>query len=182
MANNTRTLIFATAVLGAAFGGLIMYVVTQGSHIPQDFKPAPANREAHARMVPGQELQTKRNVRVFTPRQEGDEVKLDGNDAQSPAGEDQATFAVNQFLQSSRIVDAGAKLLSVEHKGNLAILHFNPAFARSYGAIDEKTLLDGLRKTLGQFPDVEKISFVCEGEAISTLGNVDLLEPLTVLR
>lgn len=73
-------------------------------------------------------------------------------------------------------------VLSVDVKDGIATLSFNPAFESGYGTDDERTMIEGLQRTMGQFTDVQKIEIVVDGKNIESLGNIEISEPLDVLR
>ena len=123
-------------------------------------------------------------VEVIKPKldDKGEELTYDKSHEAIPEGQDKVVFAVNRFLEESKIVPAGAKLDSVEVKDKIATLKFNAAFDRTYGTEDERVLVDGILHTVGQFAEIEKVQFTIGGEPMETLGNIDLTTPQTVLR
>lgn len=125
----------------------------------------------------------KGKVQVLKPRYEGDELKYDRHEAEVPTGEDKMVYAVNQYLKASKIApsDALAVKATLASNGDLK-LDFNPAFDHTYGSEDERALVDGILHTLGQFPEINSVSFTIKGEQLETLGHIDLTTPQAVLR
>jgi hypothetical protein len=121
-------------------------------------------------------------VLVFRPYMEGPEVRFTKSEATVPTGVDPRVFAVNEFLKASKVAPEGAIAVGVQVRDGVALMDFSPGFDRSYSTTDEKTMLDGLLTTLGQFQDVEKLQILINGEPIESLGNVEVREPLDVIR
>ncbi|MBS1719189.1 MAG: GerMN domain-containing protein [Armatimonadetes bacterium] len=122
-------------------------------------------------MVPVPEVDDKGQLKMKSRKH-----KLD------PSGEDARLSAVNEFLSSSNIVPKGAKAMSISMRDRTAVIEFNEAFNKTYGTIDEQTILTGLRMALGQFDDVDKILLMVSGKPLDSLGSVDTTEPLDVIR
>jgi hypothetical protein len=171
MKSNQPSLAILLALGILLFGGLATYVaMSPNAKVPDEMKrqnpPQPKEGEA----------------KIFTPKPDGNDITLDADIKPVPKGENPMVFAVNQFLEKAKVTDPKAKLLGVELEADgLAILYFNQAFRQTYGTHDEMTLLDGIRASMGQFPAVNRIKFTIEGEALETLGGVDLTEPIDVL-
>lgn len=179
-----KTLLTVTFLGVAVVGGLAAYV----KFAPADKVPANQHRDIGQKRLPAPEVSIHRSnaaasgkVFVFTPRYEGSELKFDSAEVDVPGDQEPAVFAVNEFLRASKIPDEAARLLSIDLQDNVATLSFNEAFAGGYGSDDEHTLLDGLRTTLGQFEPIEKFRILIDGQAIESLGNVELSE-LDVIR
>jgi hypothetical protein len=119
-------------------------------------------------------------VQLVTPSRDGEDLKLGKHESDVPAGEDPRLFALNHFLRESKIVPDDAKVVGIEVKDGLALVDVSPSFNQTYGTFDEEALLKGIRATLAQFKDIDKVQFFVEGKVVSTLGNVDLSEPIPV--
>jgi hypothetical protein len=170
-ATKTSLLPFLLALGILGFGGLAWYVANNPySDLPREMK------------APKPEVKRESEARIFTPKANGAEITLEERKVEVPKGEDPMVFSVNAFLQRAMVSPPEAKLLGVQvDEDGLATLSFNRAFERTYGTLDEKTLLDGIRASMGQFPNVKKILLTIEGQPLETLGGVDLTEPLDVL-
>ncbi len=165
----TLAIFLAAGLLG--FGGLAYYV----GNSPNSDLPGRNSAQATAKLEEGK-------AKVFTPKMDGATPVLEEQHLDVPKGEDPAVFSVNEFLTRSHVTPDGAKLLGVDvDPEGVATLSFNQKFRQSYGSTDEKTLLDGIRSSLGQFPKIKRIRFTIEGEILESLGNVDLSEPIDVL-
>ena len=99
-----------------------------------------------------------------------------------PDGEEPRAYAVNAFLQASRIADSSVRVLGVDLKDGIARLDFSDGFEQSQGSMDEATLVKGIRAALGQFPDVQSVEFYVSGKRVDELGHLDLSEPQDVIR
>ncbi len=80
-----------------------------------------------------------------------------------PSGEDPMVFAVNSFLQNAKVTDPEGKVMAIDLNDGLATIHFNAPMNHTLGEDDESYLLNGIDKTLAQFPDVKKVEYYAEG-------------------
>lgn len=178
-----RTVAVITLLGVVVVGGLAAYV----KFTPAD-KVTPPEGQHVLRKGPDIDITehpigtSRTKVLVFTPRYEGETLKFDSAQRDVPTGEDPRVFAVNAFLQASKIVEPTARLLSVDVKDGEATLSFSEAFGGGYGTDDEHTLIDGLRTTLGQFEEIQKLLLTVEGKPIESLGSVELSGGLDVTR
>lgn len=124
---------------------------------------------------------TETSVVLFAPKYEGYDLKFETRNATVPSGQDPRVFAVNEYLKASNVAPADSQLLSITIEGSTATLDFNSAFNQTYGTDDERTLLNGILRTLGQFPQIEKALFTINGKPFETMGNIDLTEPQPVI-
>lgn len=161
-ATSTLGLLFAVGILGLV--GLIAYLrLTPAAQIPDELKRA-----------------DKRKVTAYTPVPDGSDVKLQPREVDVPERASPIVTAVNAFLTESNIVPTDARAIGAEIRNGTLHLGFSPAFARTHGSDDEKTLIDGLIATVKQFPEVQRLSLEVDGKPIETLGNVDLTDGLEV--
>ena len=98
-----------------------------------------------------------------------------------PEGVDQTVFAVNLFLDQLDDVGSGG-VERIELNNGIASVYFSSEFRRSYGTEDEQILVNGLLVTLGQFPEIDFVKFYAGGRPLETFGNIDLTDPLPVIR
>lgn len=120
------------------------------------------------------------NVKVFEPEYHNGDLGFKQTEKAPPEGQDPMVYAVNQFLQGSKVAPAGAKCTSAKKEGDTLVLDFSKEFDRTFGTEDEQTLLVGLSKAAGQFPGVQKIRILVDGKPIDSWGNVELTEPIPV--
>ena len=120
-------------------------------------------------------------VKVYSPRYEGDKLKLDPGIQHTIKDEDPKVFAINAFLKTLKVVpkDAVAKTCIVAN--GTATIDFSPAFETSYGTEDEQTILKGIMTTMSQFKGVKFVKMTVGGKTLESIGNVDLTEPQPVL-
>ncbi len=121
-------------------------------------------------------------VMLLTPHYKGEELSFTSSPLSVPPDQDPKVFAINEFLRTTKLSSSDARVLSVDVKDGIATLSFNPAFESGYGTDDERTMIEGLQRTMGQFTDVQKIEIVVDGKNIESLGNIEISEPLDVLR
>lgn len=158
-------------------GALAAYVKFSGaSTVPDDMRKVP-NLQQPAN---NKDSSNDSKVQLITPSRNGEDLKLGKHESTVPAGEDPRLFAVNHFLRESKIVPDDAKAVGIDVKDGLANIDVTPSFNQTYGTFDEEALLKGICESLAQFKDIDKVQFNVEGKVVSTLGNVDLSEPIPV--
>lgn len=180
MANKSRPVrllpLFAIAVCGGAlFAGTALYVKQAPAVEP---KP-PA--EALDHRAPKQ--QAPKTVEVLEPsyNKAGDLV-LEPRVTPVPPGTDGMVLAINAYLRKIPAVPAKAVVRSVRLEGRTAVLDFSPEFNAGYGTEDERSVVEGIVSTMGQFPNVDKVKFLIDGADTPGIGNIDLSEPQPVKR
>lgn len=163
--NSGRSLAGVVLILAAVVVlGILAYV-----------KFAPADE------IPGEEeTVVDGSVTLVIPTYD-ENLDFDSEPVEVPEGADQILFVVNLFL--GRFDDAGAGAVDrIEVESGIASVYFSSEFRRSYGTEDEQILVNGLLVTLGQFPEVEFVKFYAGGRPLETFGNIDLTDPLPVIR
>lgn len=172
--------LMAVGILG--LGALAAYVKFGGADkVPTEVrrvdslqKPDPAGKKEEPT------TQQKTTVDLFTPSRDSEELKFSKHQSDVPSREDPRLFALNHFLRESKIADPKAKAVGIQVKDGVALIDVSPEFNQTYGTFDEEAMLKGMTTTLAQFKEIEKVQFLLEGKPVSTLGNVDLSEPISV--
>lgn len=165
----------AVGILG--LGALAAYVKYGGADkVPEESRRVRSIQQPADKPDPAR----KESVDLVTPSREGLDLKLGKHQSDVPAGEDARLFALNHFLQQSKIADPKARAVGIQVKDGVALIDVTPEFNQPYGTFDEEAILKGITATLAQFPDIEKVQFFVEGQPVTTLGNVDLTDPLPV--
>ena len=165
--------LIAIGVLG--LGALAAYVkFGDASKVPDEYRRVPNNLSS------SKATEDPKKVDLITPGREGTDLKLGKHESDVPAGEDPRLFALNHFLRESKIADPKARAVGIEVKDGVALVDFTKEFEQTYGSLDEEAMLKGLTATLAQFKEIQKVQFLVEGRVVSTLGNVDLSEPISV--
>ncbi|MBL8060497.1 MAG: GerMN domain-containing protein [Chthonomonas sp.] len=169
-------------------GGLVAGSVAAWVQINTDRTIPPSERrlptQRNGKPVQPQPDSTKREtVTVIKPRYEGDAIKYDRHHSEVPEGENKMVFAVNEYLRESGIApkEARATKAHLSEKGELK-LEFNDAFDRTYGSEEERSLVDGILHSLGQFKEIVNVQFFIGDQPMETLGHIDLTAPQPVLR
>jgi len=152
----------------ALMGGVAFYVATLPKETPLTKKDVVQDRKPTD------------DVKVYSPRYDKGELKLDPGTVKPPEKADPKVFAVNSYLKNLGFVPKGAALKSCVVKDGQATLDFNSAFETTYGTEDEQTVVKGLMTTMAQFSDVHTVLMTVEGKPLETLGNIDLTQPLPV--
>jgi germination protein M len=173
-----NTGLVVTLLIVSLAGGAVMgaYVINTPNalHVPADMrrqKVAAHTTAAPQRLVPHV---AKDGTTTFTVQ----DIKI-------PAGEDERAYLVNDYLKqvhASGLGNKDAKALGVDVRDGTAYVDFNKAFDESFGTMDEATLINGILRTLGQYPEIEKVQFSIDGKPMETTGNIDLTSPQPVIR
>lgn len=169
--------LWALALLGVGIvGGIGAYVkLTPGAKIPvaehrdtDKKKPTPdVNVRSHEDLS---------QVAVYAPKfSDAGELDFTSHRLDVPKGEDARVYAVNMFLKETGIALPTAKLMSIDVHDGTAVLSFNADFYKGgYGTDDERAMIGGLQRVLGQFKEIQTLDFRKDGEKAETLGNIDL--------
>lgn len=174
--NSKPLVLFAILGIGIV-GALGAYVKFSGTGIPQSehrqeeqpgkktFDPPKVDVKSHQ----------DQEVKGFTPHfSDSGDLTFSSKPLEVPPGEDPRVYAVNTYLKETKIAPAEAKLLSIDVHDGVATLSFNKAFFDGYGTDDERALVQGLQKTLGQFKEIQSLDIRNEGEKVESLGNIEL--------
>lgn len=131
--------------------------------------------------APDHSTQTQ-SVSIFTPRATSGDWSFDQRTEEVPVGTAPIVFAVNRYLEQLPFVPSRARAVAVEVKDRVAYIDCTEAMEKTYGSSDEGILLQGLGRTVGQFPDVDRMEFLVSGTPIDSFGNVDASQGLDVIR
>ncbi|HRJ27444.1 MAG TPA: GerMN domain-containing protein [Fimbriimonadaceae bacterium] len=165
---------------GAMVVGVLGYYVkfSPANRVPEDQKRASRTSPP----VPRDDPTQAKTVQSMRPEYQGDRLQFQSKTKPVPPGTNAIVFAVNEFLGSSQVAPADAKLVTAQVKDKTVTLDFNAAFDTTYGTEDEHTILDGILLAVGQFPSIDFVVFQVEGRPLETLGNIDLTTPQKVIR
>jgi hypothetical protein len=168
-----------------AVGALAKYVQMGHSTVPanehrqdtsEDVTPVRHSRLDRREEKQDQDQPQSQGPYVYTPIPSGSTKISFVKTPVAASSSDAKVYVVNKFLESTKVADPAAKLLSVEVNDGVASLYFNAAMDKTVGTDDEQTLLSGILKNLSQFPDIKSALFFADGKQIETFGNVDLTE------
>lgn len=171
--------IFALLLVGAVgVYAVSAYIKStpEARDVPAGLLRAPSKQNA---LQPGTGS-NKASTRVFTPKSSNGSLSFETASEAVPEGIDPRVFAVNRYLENTHITPAGARVLKVEVKDGLALFDCTEALDKTYGTADEMTLIQGLIKTLSQYPEVKRAQFFVSGKVIETWGNVDISQGLDI--
>ena len=126
------------------------------------------------------DLGTTKTDTYLVPAVVDNEVKLTQPAGEIPDGVKPEVFVVNQTL-TSLMIDK-ARVLDISTVKGLALIHCTPDIQKGYGTMEEGNLIKALQMALGQFKDIKNFQIVVEGQKIESLGNIDLLTPVEVIR
>lgn len=139
-----------------------------GNQIPESERKPPVRGE-------------DRSVIVYQPKFE-DDLRFESRRELPPASADRMVYAVNAYLKEANLAPEGAAAKSCRLEGRTAVLDFTAPFRSTYGTEDERTLIEGILREMGQFREVDDVRFLVEGKPIETLGNIELTDPQPVIR
>jgi hypothetical protein len=186
---NSQSAFLIVAILSVgAVAALAQYVRQGHDHVP----PAEHRQEDGGAMPSPIHVPVTRNdsttetpsgttAYVYTPVWKGASVDFTKAQIVVPQGQDAKVFAVNQYLQNTKI-NPDAQLLSIDIHAGTAAMYFNQAMDRTFGSDDETMLLNGICTTMGQFSGIDKLEFFANGKKIDSFGNVDLSSPVPVMK
>lgn len=185
--------LFLLVVGAMGAGALAMYVaggapmklpenMQRTERLPEHQKPKPTDIKSELPTSTNHD-EKQTSVTVLKPKYDKDgTLKFDKDQKEVQHDENPYVVALNGYLANAKIAPEGSKVVNAELKGDVLVVSFSKQFDRTYGTEDEETLVNGLLTTAGQFPGVKKMLFTIEGQELETLGNVDLTQPISVLR
>lgn len=164
-------------------GGLAAYIQTtpNARAMPESERRTTRGDETPPK-EPGVQVlaRPKDEVEVLHPEYVDGELRYTKSSARTPPGQDPPVYAVNEFLSATGLVPKGARALSCRIDDGVAVIDFSPEFDQTYGTEDERTIVDGVLRAMGQFPGVRYVQFEVRGNPMETLGNLDLTLPLKI--
>jgi hypothetical protein len=166
--------VFVIAIAVVGFGWA--YVVLT----PSNLKPRSQDERANAQNEQPKAPTT--DVQVLKPRYVEDDLKFESETKAPPKSVDRKVYAVNSYLEGVAAVSSKARCKFCDVKDGLARLDFTTEFDQTYGSDDERTIVEGILTTMGQFEDVDTVQFLVNGQPLETLGNIDLTETQRVIR
>ncbi len=122
------------------------------------------------------------SVETLVPEYKDENLTYVKSHQENPPNDDPVIFAVNKYLDSVPAVPKSARALTCEVKSGIAHINFSDSFARTYGADDETTIVNGILATMKQFKEVDAVQFEVSGKPLETLGNSDLSSPQKIER
>jgi len=174
--------LIALLLIGAAgVFGVAVYIkkTPEAQNVPSTLQRDSGNR-ATSRASEGPASQSG-SAQVLTPKSKGGDLSFDQSTESVPKGTDPIVYAVNRYLQNSHVTKPEAKVLGVRiDPDGVAEFDCTEAMETSVGSSDEQTLIQGISKTLSQFPNIKKAKFLVSGEVIDTWGNVDISNGIDV--
>lgn len=132
--------------------------------------------------VTSQDAPKAEHVMVFSPDFSSTDLKFTSKRMDVPAGVDIYTFAVNEYLSQIPSVPNTARAKTCVVDKTVATLDFDATILAGYGTIEEGAIVNGILKTMGQFPDVNAVQFQVDGKIVESFGNIELTIPQKVLR
>lgn len=116
-------------------------------------------------------------VDVQKPTYEGDELQLHPTKERVPAGQNRYLAAINGFLKNS---GHPGKALSALVEGDVLVVNLSNEYNEGLSSEDETTLVNGIIATAKQFPKVNSVRFMVNGERVDTFGHLDLTQDTPV--
>jgi hypothetical protein len=132
--------------------------------------------------VQRQEVQNPKEstIKVLVPKFVNQELTFTTESAEVPKGTDPKVYAIEKFLERSRVASKDARVLGVSlgDSGN-ALVSFNDK-VMGMGSDDEGIFLRGIVETLKQFPEVQTVEFAVDGQIVDTFGHIEISGPQPV--
>lgn len=185
----SRALVTAILLCGLGVAGLATYVHFDkaAQRVPDVLRRAPevtpkdsTDEVRKPRTGPEVEVEPSVAPSVKLLATDGDSMSLNSESITVPTGQKPIVFVANAVLKTLKIDQARA--IGVDIKGKNALIDFNEGFDQGFGSSEEGTVIKAFQTVLGQFPQVDSFQFVVDGKVLDTLGQVDLSEPIAVIR
>lgn len=178
--SNTTGIIVLLLIGAAGVYGLGSYLVRtpEAGEVASNVRRADALENHDSK--PDKTQSHEKSAQIMTPVLDGEKLSFTAKTETVPDGTNPMVFAVNRFFETSHIMPSGARVLSVDIKDDTAFFDCTEQAEKTFGAMDERTLLQGISKTLQQFPNLKKFQFLVSGTPIDTWGGVDMSQPLPI--
>jgi len=168
------------ALLGVGVFAAYVKLTPSAAHVAPDIrKPEPLVHHERPK-GPSVEVQSSSAQEFKIPVLHGENVSLDKSAGKAPSGVKPMVFVATETLKQLKI--DGAKAIGVDVKDRNALVDFNPALDKGYGSMEEGQLIKSLQWALGQFPEIDTFQIVIDGQVKTTLGQLDLTDPIPVTR
>ncbi len=127
---------------------------------------------------------TAPTVSVVTPVVEKGEETFVSKEVKVPEGKDALQVAIEHLLVTrDSPFPSGTRLLGSTEKGSLVTLDFSKELVRNFqgGSSEEAALLNSLKKTIAQFPEISKLQITVEGKKVDSIGeHIDISGPIDI--
>jgi hypothetical protein len=132
----------------------------------------------HARHTDEDDGQSSDSSGVYLPEIRDEHPTLKSERTEVPDGKDPMQFVAEQTLKTIRL--QGVRVLNVDVRNGVAAINFDDQIDSGMGSTQEGQFLDALELAFGQFPNVKSIEIEKEGEALDSLGHIELSGPQPV--
>jgi len=174
--------------LGVAGFAAYVHFVPAAHHIPEELRQpsvtidsTPAPSRNHVRHPSRDEVSGRyEGDDLLIPKIVDGKVVLEPSVERPPDGVKPIVWMANQTLQSLKVEDG--KAIGVDVKERNALIDFTPDVEQGFGSTEEGNLLKALQTAMGQFPEVDTFQLVVDGKPLTTLGQVDITDPIPVIR
>lgn len=178
-------------ITGACIAGAVLVVAAGCSHNNTN-APAPPLAPV-SNSTPAPTAQAPTSITIYKVAQDKNQEKLgDANGlipvtVSTPHGTSPEQDALAKLAgEQNSPLPRGTKVLAVTtDTTGLATVDFSSEFQKNFagGDTQEAQVIDSVLQTLGQFPNIENVQFLVDGQKIATLGGTqDLDQPLPVIR
>ena len=173
-----RSVIIGIIILACM--GLGVFLVISRQSPPPSPPPKPAVTE--------HPIKPPVKVKIYQVNFEGNQATLRPVECEVPGDQDPAEGALRLLFEQGdegglvNPIPKGTRLLSLEVKDGLATVNLSREFSDNFtgGSEEEALTIGAILRTLGQFPEIKKVQFKLEGEALDTLGHLDFSGPQDV--
>jgi len=162
-------------IILAACVGLGAYLAVNRRAPAPSAKPPASPHQAQVAPAP-------KRVKVYRVVIENNQPKLRAIEKEVPAGENPAEIALRHLIEEgdnaglANPIPRGTRLLGLEIKDGLATVNLSREFSDNFsgGSEGEGLVVGVILRTLGQFPEIERVRLLVEGRPLETLGHLDL--------
>ena len=178
MKSRLRVLVAVLALIVCA--GLGAYLVmTHRPPVTPPSKPVPEAKSP---------VETQKKVKVYQVTVEGNQAKLRPTEKEVKVDHSPPEAAVRALIEQvdtgelANPIPKGTRLLGFKLEKGLATVDLSREFRDNFtgGSEEEGLTIGAVLRTLGQFPEVKRVTFLIEGKPLETLGHLDLSGPQDV--
>jgi germination protein M len=178
MKSRLRLLVAVFALIVCA--GLGAYLVmNRVPPAPPPPKPAPEAKSP---------VEVQKKVKLYQVTVEGNEAKLRPTEKEVKVDHSPPEAALRALIEQvdtgelANPIPKGTRLLGFKLEKGLATVDLSREFRDNFtgGSEEEGLTIGAVLRTLGQFPEVKRVTFLIEGKPLETLGHLDLSGPQDV--
>lgn len=90
--------------------------------------------------------------------------------------------AVTEMLNQDKLFSSRVRLLHASIRSRTAVLDFSKELRSGFSTDEEEAFLTTLLTTAGQFPSIDDVQILIEGQKVESLSSAEISDPLPVIR